>query len=85
MEFNECDPFDLALALYHWLQHNWDGQTDQLYEDFCRLTAPGMFKPGPCSEYFENIDDNARAIYDELIRKNYENALSLVINYKSED
>jgi hypothetical protein len=83
--FDSYDEFDLALALYHFLQHNWDGESDPLYRDFCALTAPGMFKPGMSAEYFENIDDTAKEVYDQLTIENYSSALAKVLNYSSED
>lgn len=83
--FDEYGEFDLALALYHFLQHNWNGKSDPLYRDFCALTAPGMFHPGSHSEYFENIDGMAREAYDQLTVNNYDSALARVLNYSSED
>lgn len=83
--FNEYDEFDLALALYHWLRHNWQGQADALYSDFCRLTEPGMFNPGMAAEYFENIGDEAEYIYGELTIDNYGVALKRVLNYEPSD
>lgn len=83
--FDSYDEFDLALALYHFLQHNWNGKYDPLYRDFCALTAPGMFSPGMLAEYFDNIDDTAREAYDQLTVNNYDSALARVLNYSSED
>lgn len=81
--FSEFDTFDLALGLYHWLQHNWEGQSDSLYEAFSMLTEPGIYKPSLSEEYFKNIDDSARNVYELLTRDNYEDALDLVLNYES--
>ena len=80
--FSEYDPFDLALGLYHWLQHNWNGQTDPLYAAFCQLTSPGMFRPARSQELFENIDDMALEVYETLTPDNYHEALDLVLNYE---
>lgn len=83
--FQGIDEFDLALALYHWLQHNWNGQGDPLYRDFCTLTTPGMFKPGGSEEIFENVSDDVRAIYNILDHDNYKEALERVLNYEPQD
>lgn len=83
--FNEFDEFDLACALYHWLQHNWNGQSDELYQAFCVLTEPGKYKPGLSHECFDNIDDSVKYAYDLFTRDNYDIALDRVLNYKSED
>jgi hypothetical protein len=84
--FTESDPFDLALALYHWLQHNWEGQADPLYEAFCELTAPGMYRPARSQEYFESLKGSeAETLYSELTHENYRQALDLVLNYEAED
>ena len=80
--FKEYDTFDVALALYHWLQHNWSGQTDKLYRDFCILTAPRMFKPGISDQYFDNISEDVKEIYDILSEENYSDALDVVLNYE---
>lgn len=82
--FDDYNEFDIALALYHWLQNNWNGQDDPKYEAFCTLTAPGMFRCSPSEEFFENIDEIAQLIYSELTNKNYKKALARVLNYKSE-
>lgn len=88
-DFKEFDEFDLALALYHWLQHNWEGQGDDLYSDFCRLTEPGMYRPAPSEEYGEVLEkegyESAKDIYDMLTRENYADALNRVLNYNSSD
>ena len=85
--FDTYDEFDLALALYHWLQHNWEGQSDPLYEAFCTLTAPGMYHPAHSETVFENLantdDGYAAEIYEMLTRDNYELALNRVLNYES--
>lgn len=81
--FKEYDSFDVALALYHWLQHNWDGQVDPLYQAFCELTEPGMFRPARSQEYFDNIDDDAKEVYEMLTPENYKDALNQVFNYES--
>lgn len=81
---NETCVFDVANALYHFLQHNWQGQTDPLYRDFCILTHPGMYKPGHSEEFFENISEESKIIYDMLTEKNYTDALNIVLNYESE-
>ena len=83
--FKDDDTFDLASALYFWLQHNWDGITDDLYADFCRLTEPGVYKPSHSEEFFDNIEPSANDIYDTLNRENYRQALELVLNYEIED
>lgn len=79
--FKQYDRFDLALALYHWLYHNWSN-TCTLYLDFCTLAAPNMYKPSHSEEHFDNIGDIAREIYSMLTEDNYKEALDLVINYK---
>lgn len=79
--FNEFNTFDIALGLYHWLQHNWTSQSDPLYEAFCVLTSEGMFIPSHSGEYFENLDGEAKIVYDMLTIQNYEQAMS----YKSEE
>lgn len=81
MEYNT---FNIAEALYFWLQHNWEGQTDELYSDFCILTEPGMFTPGMGLDY-ENIEDESIEIYNELTRENYTGYLDEVLNYKPQD
>jgi hypothetical protein len=83
--FKEFSEFDLASALYHWLQHNWVSQTDPLYGAFCVLTEPGMYRPSRSEEFFENIEDDAKLVYDMLTRDNYEDALNKVVSYESED
>ena len=80
--FNDHDPFDLALALYHWLQHNWNGQTDPLYAAFCELTSPGMYRPAISEQLFENIDGTALEVYETLTLDSYREALDLVLNYE---
>ena len=78
--FNEFDEFDLALALYFWLQHNWDGMNDPLYAAFCQLTSPGMFNPG-MGQSFDNMDGSANEVYHMLDMNNYQEALDRVIGY----
>jgi hypothetical protein len=81
--FKEFNDFDIALALYHWLQHNWDGQTDPKYEAFCILTAPGMYKPSPADQEHDAMDTNDAAIvYGLLTDSNYKKALAQVINHE---
>jgi len=81
--FKEYDSFDVALALYHWLQHNWASQGDPLYQAFCELTKPGMFRPARRQEYFDGIDYDAKEVYGVLTLENYEDALNQVLNYES--
>lgn len=83
MNFKDYSEFDVASALYHFLQHNWDGQSDPMYEAFCTLTQPGMFSPG-AAESFYNIDDAAMDVYGQLTRDNYAAALKYVLSYESE-
>lgn len=80
MFFEEMDKFDLALGLYHWLQHTWESQGDEKYSDFCSLIR--VYKPSPSNQYFENIDDMARLAYDSLTDFSYRVALELVIKYQ---
>ena len=80
----EYETFDIAVALYFWLQHNWEGQTDDLYSDFCILTEPGMYKPGMCLD-FDTISEESKEIYNELTRENYSGYLDKVLNYESQD
>ena len=82
--FQEFDSFDIALGLYHYLQHNWEGMDDK-YQAFCQLTAPGMYRPARSEEYFDNIEGDALQVYDALTDGNYSEALGIVLNYKSED
>jgi hypothetical protein len=82
--FKEFDSFDIAGALYFWLQHNWDGQSDPLYSAFCQLTAPGMYRRGG-SQLFEDIEETENYIYEMLTRENYEDALGSVLNYETVD
>ena len=84
-QFSEFDEFDLALSLYHWLQHNWTSQSDPLYSDFCLLTNPGMYRPSHSLQFFNNIDDMAKNAYDSLTLDNYKLALNRVFNYKPVD
>lgn len=81
--FKHYDSFDLANALYHWLQHNWSGMND-LYKDFCLLTEPGMYKPGISEELYDNATDEVLEIYNELTLNNYKEALDQVLNHASE-
>lgn len=83
--FKEYDEFDLAIALYHWLQHNWLSQNDELYADFCILTKPDMLQVSGSLEFFDNINENASEIYNMLTRDNYKEALEKVLNYKSKE
>ena len=82
--FNDYNEFDIALALYHWLQHSWNSQTDPLYDAFCVLTEPGMYKPSRSDELFENLDSEALDIYNLLSRDNCEYALNKVTGYVCE-
>lgn len=84
-EFDEYDTFDVALALYHWLQHNWQGHSDHLYAAFNKLGSNGVYRPAKSEEFFQNIDDNVRDIYDQLTMDNYRDALSLVLNYEASE
>ena len=80
--FEEHDAFDLALALYHWLQHNWIDMDDK-YKSFCELT--NHYKPARSEEFFDNIDGSALDVYHELTDDNYKEALDIVLSYNSED
>ena len=80
--FKEFCAFDLALALYHWLQHNWNGM-DDLYMDHCRLTR--LYRPSRSDEYFDNMAGEACHVYAMLERDNYQQALEIVLNYKNEE
>lgn len=82
--FKEFEVFDIAEALYFWLQDNWEGQSDELYSAYCELTAPGMFKAGTFFS-FGSLNDSARFVYDNLARDNYRAALNQVLNYESQD
>ncbi len=82
--FDQFEVFDISEALYFWLQDNWDGRSDALYEAFCVLTAPGMFQPGTFIK-FDNLSESALDIYNSLTRDNYESALNLVISYVPEE
>lgn len=84
-EFNDFDEFDLASGLYFWLQHNWQGHNDALYEAFGELTSPGMYRPSRSQENFEDIDSTAYEVYELLDRSNYRDALNRVLNYGSSD
>ena len=82
--FSDYCVFDLALALYHFLQHNWQGIGDPMYRDFCVLTSPGMYKPAMSEQYFENIQGEiAFEVYGMLNESNYDDALQLVLNYEA--
>jgi hypothetical protein len=78
------DEFDVAIALDHWLQHNWNGINDPLYAAHCELTAPGMYRPA-MGETFDDIESNAREVYDMLTVDNYREALDRVLNYRDSD
>ncbi len=80
--FNEYHEFDLAEALHFWLQDNWEGKSDPLYESYCVLTAPGMFQPGTYLK-FDDLNDSAREAYESLTRENYREALERVLNYET--
>lgn len=82
IDFKQYDVFDIALALYHWLQHNWEGQDEDLYKDFCTLTNPGMYKPSISEQNYDNISEEAIEIYNELTKDNYKQILNLVLEYK---
>jgi ribosome maturation factor RimP len=59
---------------------------DPLYEAFCELTAPGMYRPARSQEYFESLKGSeAETLYSELTHENYRQALDLVLNYEAED
>lgn len=79
--FNEFDKFDIAIALYHWLQHNWVGMDDK-YKAFCQLTKPRMLEVRGSLQYFEKIDDNMKEVYDMINDNNYQEALNIVLNEK---
>ena len=64
--------FDYASAFYHYLQHNWAGQSCPKYAAFCQLTAEDMYKPSRSAEYFDNIEECALMIYNELNESNWE-------------
>lgn len=81
-QWDDLDAFDLADALYHWLQHNWVGMDDK-YEAFCQLTE--HYTPSRSLELFENIEESAKEVYLMLNDDNYESALERVLNYNSED
>ena len=83
--FNDYDEFDIAEALYFWLQHNWNGQSDPLYEAFCVLTEPGMYSPSHSKELFDNIEDTALEVYEMLTIDNYREGLDKVLNYTPQD
>jgi hypothetical protein len=76
--FNEID---LATGLYHWLQDNWENKKDPLYLAFKALTTPGIYKPTVHERSFENINDDARYIYDLLTYDNYEMVLYKVTGF----
>lgn len=80
--FKDNDAFDLALDLYHWLQHNWNGQGDVKYSDFCALTE--HYHPSRSEQLFDNIDESAKEVYDSLTNDNYSEALTIVLNYESQ-
>lgn len=79
--FKEYDLFDVAGALYFWLQHNWSGQGDPLYSAFCELDQ--HYKRGG-SQCFEDIPECEREIYETLTLDNYQEALTAVLAYESE-
>jgi hypothetical protein len=78
---NDYSEWDIAGALFYWLQHHWNGQSDEKYSDYCTLTAPGMYSRGGEGE----MTEEEQIIYDELTDDNYKEYLSKVLNYKSED
>ena len=82
--FSHFDSFELSSGLYFWLQHNWESQTDPLYQAFCVLTEPGMYCPSRRAEHFGNIEPGAQEVYDLLTIENYELVLSEIINYDRE-
>jgi len=80
--FKEFDAFDLALALYHWLQHNGERQTDDKYSDHGVLME--HYRPSRSEEYFDNLDDGVLTVYNMLTDANYKEALEIVLNCKHE-
>ena len=80
--FKDYCEFDIAAGLYHYLQHNWYGMDDK-YEAFCMLTQPRMYKPSSSEEYFENISEESREVYNSLNDSNYREALDKVLNYQT--
>ena len=80
--FDSHDELAIALALYHWLQHNWIGMDDK-YKAYCTLTDKDMFKPSPRQEFFESIDPEAMEVYESLTDDNYDQAMQQVIDYVS--
>lgn len=82
--FENIDIFEIAEALNYWLQHNWEGQGDELYKAYCELTDPKVFKLSPLSK-FEKMSGEAKHVYDSLTRSNYKEALDAVLNFDRDD
>ena len=80
---NEVDRFDVAIALHHWLQHNWESQWCDLYSGFCQLSK--IFTARGSDEYFETIPEEAKRVYDLLTEDNWVSALEYVRAYKPQD
>lgn len=65
------DRFDICEAWYVFLSQWHEGQWSLKYERLCKLTRPGFFKPSPLfSGNPEDLEENAKAIYDSLVERN---------------
>ena len=60
------DSFDICQAWFLFLSHYHGGQNCPRYARLCKLTRPGFFRPSPTLAY-DTLNDNARAIYDNLV------------------
>jgi len=79
-EFRNFNEFDLALALYHWLSHNWKWGSDPVYLSLRELTK--IYKPSPIEEDFDSISKTSKLAYEQLTVKNYKRALKTILNRK---
>ena len=62
MYFDRCD---ILAAWNLYLAHTWTGMGDEKYARHCKLRE--SFTPARSEEFVEGLNENARAIYENLI------------------
>ena len=72
--------FDLGMALYTWLVHNYAGQNCEKYEALCSLDARNM------PDILDGSEENeiASCFYHEINEENYKDLLASFNKYQSE-
>ena len=72
---NNCQAFDIAIALYEWLSHWYGGKSCPKYSAMCMITCHYRL------EHRGGLDEMTQMYYDDLTEDNWQDAYNEFCEY----